>query len=126
MVLEEHVFDETFDAIIGLAYPAMGEGISTPLFDTMMAQKVLKQNVFAFYMSMNDEEPSELIFGWIDSSKFYGELKWYPVVNKLFWSLKLDDVKYNNVSLGLCEHRDCMITPDSGTSTITFPTWAWT
>lgn len=42
---------------------------------------------------MNDQEPSELIFGWIDSTKFIGDMKWYPVVSQFFWSLKLDDVK---------------------------------
>lgn len=53
----------------------------------------MSMNVFAFYMSMNDDEQSELIFGWIDSSRFVGEMKWYPVINKLFWSIELDDVK---------------------------------
>ena len=53
----------------------------------------MKQNVFAFYMSMNEDEPSELIFGWIDYSRFYAPMKWYPVISKLFWSLELDDVK---------------------------------
>lgn len=42
MVLEEHVFDDTFDCICGLAYPAMGEGIGTPMMDSMIAQKMLK------------------------------------------------------------------------------------
>lgn len=92
IVTQESVFDDTFDAIIGLAYPAMGEGVGTALFDSMMSQKLLKQNVFAFYMSMNEEEPSELIFGWIDEEKYEGEMKWYKVINKLFWSLKLDDI----------------------------------
>lgn len=38
VVMKEHLFDDTFDAIIGLAYNAMadsGSG-STPLFDSMM------------------------------------------------------------------------------------------
>ena len=41
IVTREQVFDETFDAIIGLAYPTMGEGLSLPLFDTMLDQKLL-------------------------------------------------------------------------------------
>lgn len=44
-------------------------------------------------MAMNDHEDSELIFGWIDYSRFVAPMKWYPVVNKLFWSLELDDIK---------------------------------
>jgi hypothetical protein len=39
------------------------------------------------------EEESELIFGWIDHSKYIAPLKWYPVVNKYFWSMALDDIK---------------------------------
>lgn len=74
IVLKEHVFDDSFDAIIGLAYPAMSDGGSSPLFDTMMDQNLLNMNVFAFYMSLNEDENSELIFGWIDSSRFYGDL----------------------------------------------------
>jgi hypothetical protein len=58
--------------------------------------------MFAFYMSLNGKEQSELIFGGYDDTKFTGEIEWHPVVDKLFWSLSLDDVKYNGVSLNLC------------------------
>jgi hypothetical protein len=70
-----------------------GDKGDSPLFDSMMTQKLLPMNVFAFYYSLNDEEPSELIFGWIDSSRYIGELKWYPVISKYFWSVRLTDVK---------------------------------
>jgi hypothetical protein len=46
-------------------------------------------------MATNENEESELIFGNYNSSKFEGDLQWHPVIDKLFWSLKLDDVKYN-------------------------------
>jgi hypothetical protein len=38
VVIKEQVFDESFDAIIGLAYPAMAEhvGHKKPLFDSMI------------------------------------------------------------------------------------------
>jgi hypothetical protein len=59
----------------------------TPLFDTMMQQKILHNNVFAFYMSLCKEEKSELVFGWYDETKFTGTMTWHPVVFKFFWSL---------------------------------------
>ncbi len=92
--------------------------------DSMIEQQILTKNMFAFYMAMNEDEQSELVFGGYDSTKFTGDLKWHPVVNQLFWSLKLDDVKYNGVSLGLCDRLKCLVTPDSGTSLMTAPSWA--
>ena len=85
------------------------------------------KDVFAFSMSMNpEEEESELMLGDWDESRFTGELKWYPVVHQRFFSITLDDVLINGQSLGLCtEERNCLITPDSGTSLITFPSWAY-
>ncbi len=73
---------------------------------------------------MNPEDESELLFGKYDHSKFVGNINWHPVINKLFWSIKLDDIKYNGIPLNLCKDRLCMMTPDSGTSLITTPSWA--
>lgn len=77
---------------------------------------------------MSDSDKSELLFGDIDKSKYIGEIKWHPVIDKLFWSLKLDDIKYNGVPMRICEDKPegCLITPDSGTSLMTAPSWAYT
>lgn len=95
MIVEEKGFLEFYDAIIGLAYPGLSAMNSTPLFDSMMQQNLIAQNVFAFFLSVDDTEESELIFGWIDHTKYTGDLQWYPVVYKSFWTLKLDDIKVN-------------------------------
>jgi len=62
-----------------LAYPEMAY-YGRPLFDTMMAEKVLKKNVFSYFLSYNDEEESELLFGNINPARYEGELKYYPIV----------------------------------------------
>ena len=80
MIRKDHVLDTTFDGIIGLAYPCMSGFKGLPLFDSMMQQKLLLRNVFAFYMSLNKYEQSELIFGWIDDTKYSGDLVWHDVV----------------------------------------------
>lgn len=40
-----------FDAIVGMAYPQFAEKGVTPLFDEMKNQKLLKNNLFAFYFA---------------------------------------------------------------------------
>lgn len=90
------MLDTTFDSICGLAYPMMantGEALGVPLFDSMIEQKLLNENVFAFYMSLCAEESSELAFGWYDQTRYTGLLDWHPVIHKFFWSLNLDDIK---------------------------------
>lgn len=73
---------------------------------------------------MNNKDDSELLFGAYDTSKFVGDITYHKVIDKLFWSLKLDDIKYNGKNLNICKDKDCLITPDSGTSLITAPGWA--
>ena len=89
---------------------------------------ILHKKVFAFHMSMNDdEEESELLLGDWDEAKFEGELAWHEVKHQLFWSIQLDDVLIDGKSLEICgpdTDKDCLLTPDSGTSMITFPSWA--
>ena len=81
----------------------MAEPGLTPFFDTMMNQNLIEKNIFAFYMSMNPLiDDSELTFGSYDTERFEGDLTWHPVINKLFWSLNLEDVRIGNESLGVC------------------------
>lgn len=146
LVMDEDTFDETFDAIIGLAYPAMAESAGIPLMDSMIKQEVLESNLFTFFMGTNEDEASEILFGAIDKSRYTGEIQYHEVARKNFWSLPLTDIKYNGKSLGICggsknkgkflgkeksqasgvHPRDkvCYVTPDSGTSFSTMPAWA--
>ena len=112
VVTSQNVFAGEFDAIVGLAYPSMAEEGTMPLMDSMMEQGVLSENKFAFYMSTNpDQDPSELVFGHIDERRFDGDINWHDVQYKLFWNLKLDDIKINGEPLNICEGKeDCFAT----------------
>lgn len=109
----------------------MAEDAGEPLMDSMIKQGVLNKDLFSFYLGLNENESSELTFGSYDPKKFHGDLSWHPVVDKLFWSLELEDILYDGESLGICggrktngAERDCIVTPDSGTSFSTIPKWA--
>ena len=94
VVTEENTFNDSFDAIVGMAYPEFAEKGVRPFFDSLMDSGVMGKNVFAFHMSMNAEkENSELMLGNWDDTKYSGDLTWHKVEHKLFWSIALDDVK---------------------------------
>jgi len=115
-----------------LAYPNFAERGITPVFDNMIQQKLLQDNLFAFFLtSKMDEEmsglDSELTFGYYDKSKYTGDMVWHPILHKLMFGIALDDIKVNGVPMNLCNQPDsplCLITVDSGTSEMTMPSWA--
>ena len=123
MVVDHTVFNGKFDALIGMAYPQFAERGVTPLFDGLMQSRQLAKNVFSWYLSYNPDEESEILLGGWDPNRFQGDIQWHPVMHKLFWSIKLDDVKVNGVSTGFCKRpgANCLVCPDSGTSLATFP-----
>lgn len=53
------------------------------MFDTIMKQRLVPENLFAFYLtSIKDKEKgqfSEITFGYYDKSKFEGEIHWSPI-----------------------------------------------
>jgi cathepsin D len=73
LIVEEHVLDDDYDAIIGLAYPKMANA-GLPIFDNMINQKLLDKNIFSFYMGVHSGDNSELLFGKYDPNKFIGDI----------------------------------------------------
>ena len=53
LVLEDQVFQNNFDAIVGMAYPQFAEHDVVPFFDCLMKAGILNKNAFAFHMSLN-------------------------------------------------------------------------
>ena len=93
----------------------------TPVFDEMMSQSLLKNNLFAFWVGSNPE----LTLGYYDSTKFKGDIHWIPVELKFQFGLKLDDIKINGKPLNICKDAEnCLVNIDSGQTVNSFPSFA--
>ena len=110
-----------FSGILGLAYPRMAAYGIIPVFDNIINQNLLKNNLMAFYYSIDENIEGEITLGYIDTSRFNGKLQYYPVIDMFYWTIKLDDIKLGGTSLGLCKNG-CKAIADTGTSLITGPT----
>lgn len=115
-----------------MAYPALAEKNVKPVFDEMMDQKLLKNNIFSFYLTSKQAEgaglQSDMTFGYYDKEKFKGEMNWNDVKYKYMYGVKLDDILFNGKSTDVCtkrpEGKPCLITFDSGTSLMSVPKFA--
>lgn len=109
----------------------MARGSHVPqFFDNLVAQGQLSKRLFAFYMASSFEEKvlglkSEMTLGYYDKSKLEGEIQWNPVLFKYMYAVKLDGVKINGTALDLgCDKRECLVSVDTGTSYLVFPSFA--
>lgn len=111
-----------------MGYPALAEQGVKPIFDGMIDQKLLVSNIFAFYLTDKTQYKqgilSDLTLGYYDKTKYTGDLNWNDVLYKYMYGVKLDDVKVNGKSTGVCQGIKCLITFDSGTSLMSFPRFA--
>jgi len=71
-----------------MAYPALAERGVAPVFDNMMEQHLLKDNLFAFYLTVTAQgAESDLTFGYYDKTKFVGDLVWHPIEFKYMFGI---------------------------------------
>lgn len=110
-----------FSGILGLAYPSMAAYNLTPVFDSIIAGKILKNNIMTFHYSFNENTDGQVTIGYIDKNKYEGDIHYYDVIDKYYWSIGLKDIKYNGKSLGLCD-KGCKAIIDTGTTLNTGPT----
>ncbi|KAK5609344.1 hypothetical protein CRENBAI_011323 [Crenichthys baileyi] len=112
-----------FDGVLGLAYQSLAEILGNPVFDNMMAQKMVDQPVFSFYLSRRTTTSipeGELLLGGIDEAMYTGPINWLPVSAKGYWQIKMESVAVQGVS-SFCP-RGCQAIVDTGTSLIGGPT----
>ncbi|XP_043826880.1 pepsin A-3 [Dromiciops gliroides] len=108
-----------FNGILGLAYPSIVVSDATPVFDNMWDQGLLSQDVFAVYLSSDEQKGSMVMFGGVDPSYYQGNLNWVPVSDPRYWQISLDSITMNGEIIG-CE-GGCPGIVDTGTSLLTGP-----
>jgi len=78
------------EGIVGLAFPSMSAGKATPFFDNVIKQKVLKNNMFAFYLNGEAQlGKGAILWGGVDRRLFEGNLSWFPVSQAHYWAVDL-------------------------------------
>ena len=122
---EGNVFNSNeFSGILGLAYPSLSADEKTCILDNVMKYDLLKKNIMSFYYTLNDEDDGEITFGYIDENKYLGDIKFYNVIDKYYWTIKLDDILLNDKSINLCNKNNqkyCKAVIDTGTTLFTGP-----
>uniref|UniRef100_K7FZL1 pepsin A n=1 Tax=Pelodiscus sinensis TaxID=13735 RepID=K7FZL1_PELSI len=109
-----------FDGILGLAYPSISSSGATPVFDNMMSEGLVSQDLFSVYLSSDDQSGSFVMFGGIDSSYYSGNLNWIPLSAESYWQITLDSITMNGQAIACSS--GCQAIIDTGTSLLAGPT----
>ncbi|CAA6662220.1 unnamed protein product [Spirodela intermedia] len=139
LIIKDHVFTEvkkesnpilllaTFDGILGLGFQEISAGGIPPIWQPMIEQNLIKEQVFSFWLNRNveDTDGGEIVFGGVDPQHFKGNHTFVPVTRKGYWQFELGDFVIGNESTGVCS-TGCDAIMDSGTSMLAGPTSAVT
>ncbi|KAF9891088.1 Vacuolar protease A [Aspergillus nanangensis] len=109
-----------FDGILGLGYDAISVNKIPPPFYKMVANGLLDEEVFAFYLGDANKEGDDSVvtFGGIDESHYTGELIKIPLRRKAYWEVDLDAITLGDDT---AELENTGVILDTGTSLIALP-----
>ncbi|XP_003792290.1 renin [Otolemur garnettii] len=110
-----------FDGVLGMGFPAQAVGGITPVFDNILSQRVLKEDVFSVYYSRNSHLlGGEIVLGGSDPQYYQGNFHYVSISKTGSWQIKMKGVSVRSTTL-LCEDG-CMAVVDTGASYISGPT----
>ncbi|XP_020038773.1 renin [Castor canadensis] len=110
-----------FDGVLGMGFPAQAVGGVTPVFDHIISQRVLKEDVFSVYYSRDFHLlGGELLLGGSDPQHYEGNFHYVSVSKIGSWQITMKGVSVGSTTL-LCE-EGCMAVVDTGASYISGPT----
>uniref|UniRef100_A0A9J7X096 renin n=1 Tax=Cyprinus carpio carpio TaxID=630221 RepID=A0A9J7X096_CYPCA len=110
-----------FDGVLGMGYPDGAIDGITPVFDRIMSQHVLKQNVFSVYYSRNPTHipGGELVLGGTDPNYHTGSFHYMNTKEEGKWEVVMKGVSVGADMLFCME--GCSAVIDTGSSYITGP-----
>uniref|UniRef100_A0A8C4W3A9 pepsin A n=1 Tax=Gopherus evgoodei TaxID=1825980 RepID=A0A8C4W3A9_9SAUR len=108
-----------FDGILGLAFPSISSSGATPVFDNMMNEGLVSEDLFSVYLSSDEQSGSFVMFGGIDSSYYSGSLNWIPLSAETYWEITMDSVTIDGETIA-CS-GGCQAIIDTGTSLLAGP-----
>ncbi|EPQ15366.1 Renin [Myotis brandtii] len=110
-----------FDGVLGMGFPAQAVAGVTPVFDHILSQRVLKEDVFSVYYSRNSHLlGGEIVLGGSDPQYYQGNFHYVSISKTGSWQIKMKGVSVRSSTL-LCE-EGCMAVVDTGASYISGPT----
>ncbi|XP_019746585.1 renin isoform X3 [Hippocampus comes] len=110
-----------FDGVLGMGYPnAAIDGI-TPVFDRIMSQHVLKEEVFSVYYSRDPQHSpgGELVLGGTDPNYYTGTFNYMETKEMGKWEVVMKGVSLGTERIFCAE--GCTAVIDTGSSYITGP-----
>ncbi|KAL5501961.1 hypothetical protein EMCRGX_G008646 [Ephydatia muelleri] len=117
---DKDFFDDRFDGILGMAWPAIAVDNVAPVFNTLVTLGVVTKPVFGFYLDRNEKGKlgGELLLGGTDPAHYVGELGYVSLSQQTYWQFPMDSVAVPDVPL--CS-GGCQAIADTGTSLIIGP-----
>jgi len=112
-----------FDGILGMAWDSISVDNLETVFGKMIDQKLVDQQLFAFYLSSEADPPlpplhaGELIIGGIDSSHYTGEITYEPLTSETYWEITMTGLALGDKSI-TTNYRAVL---DTGTSILAGP-----
>ena len=80
-----------FDGILGMAFGVLSvNSVPTP-FDNLVAQGLVENPEFSFFLGNSNEEAGELLLGGTDPSHYTGDITYVPLLAPTYWEITLDD-----------------------------------
>ena len=112
-----------YGGILGMSFPEMAEPGIELMFDQMISQGVLDQNIFTF-VYYPDELWADIQFGSLNETIYTGDIKWHDVIVRAHWTVNMVDALVGDEPMNICPDG-CHALVDTGTTLITFPTVAY-
>ncbi|XP_068189381.1 renin isoform X2 [Antennarius striatus] len=110
-----------FDGVLGMGYPARAIDGITPVFDRIMSQHILKEEVFSIYYSRDTKHSpgGELVLGGTDPNYYTGNFNYMDTKDNGRWEISMKGISVGMQMMFCAE--GCTAVIDSGSSHITGP-----
>ncbi|XP_075189773.1 renin [Anomaloglossus baeobatrachus] len=110
-----------FDGVLGMGFPTQAIDGITPVFDRILSQKVLQEDVFSVYYSRDSHlnPGGEIVFGGCDTSYYTGSFQYLNLKKHGFWHINMKGVSVGAEIL-FC-NEGCTVAIDTGAAYITGP-----